>query len=89
MNAPASHNALQATESCEATCAECRHPFAARRRWQRFCCDQCKNDFHGRERRRKAIEKRAVTLYQALAAIASGADPVSTAQAAIDGLKAP
>ena len=32
----------------DGTCANCSQQFRARRKWQRFCTDQCRNEFHAR-----------------------------------------
>jgi len=47
MNAPETHpNALPAAE---APCEGCGKPFARRRRWQRFCSDKCRSDWHRKD----------------------------------------
>lgn len=30
----------------EVLCDACTHPFAPRKRWQRFCSPRCRNDWH-------------------------------------------
>ena len=71
-------------------CAECGTPFVAARRWGRFCTDKCRNDHHGRERRRKAIAAKAPGMFEALQAIAAGCpDAAVRAADAVKGLKAP
>ena len=30
----------------EVPCDACTRPFARRKRWQRFCCAKCRNDWH-------------------------------------------
>jgi hypothetical protein len=39
--------AKRATALPEATCGACNQPFTPRKRWQRFCCSKCRNDWHG------------------------------------------
>lgn len=50
----------------EVKCAECDSLFTPRKPWQVRCSKKCRNAFHGRERRRRAIEARALVLFQAL-----------------------
>lgn len=75
-------------------CAECGTLFAPRRPWQERCSKKCRNDFHGRERRKRAIEARAMVMFEALTKIAEGHnDPIGVnsqlAAEAIKDLKAP
>lgn len=82
--------AAGAAPSAEVPCAECRTPFVARRGWGRFCGSKCRNDFHGRERRKKAIAARALPMFEVLQAIAAGCpDAAARAAEAVKGLKAP
>jgi hypothetical protein len=64
MNAPAMHS--QAAPAVEPACETCRATFQPKRGWARFCSAQCRNAFHGAEKRRKAIERAGVPMYEVL-----------------------
>lgn len=65
MNAPEMRgNALSTTEK---PCEECGSPFAASRRWQRFCKPGCRNEWHrkrqiGPDGRIAELERRVAAL---------------------------
>lgn len=91
MNSPETH--LAEAGATQRSCKECGGLFTPRRAWADFCKNKCRNDFHGRERRKEAIRARSMEMYEALRKIADGlADPwaaAALAQAAIKDLKAP
>jgi len=39
-------------------CSECGKTFKKSSAWQRFCCEQCRNRYHSRLKRREAKERR-------------------------------
>jgi predicted nucleic acid-binding Zn ribbon protein len=60
--------AAGASGAPEAKCEQCGGPCQARRGWQRFCSDKCRNNFHGARRRERLIAKAAPDLFEALLA---------------------
>lgn len=92
MSTPAMHlEAAGEAPDTRVACDECSSLFAPKREWSRFCTRQCRNTFHGRERRRKLIEARALVMFEALTQIAreTGTPYATEAAKAIEGLKAP
>lgn len=64
------HSDAAGVAPAEMTCAECGSPFKPRRSWQERCSKKCRNAFHGLERRKRAIEARALVMFKALTFIA-------------------
>lgn len=65
-------HASAATPQREKPCDECGTPFTFVRRWQRFCGDACRNEFHrkkaiGPEGRLADLERQVAGLKAALA----------------------
>lgn len=82
--------ASAAPATSERPCDTCGTPFAPRKPWQRFCGKRCHTAFHTTEARRKAIEKRALRMYETLVGLAAVEGPVGEiARLAIKDLKAP
>lgn len=69
-------------------CETCGTPFTPKRAWARFCDDRCRNAFHSSEVRAKALQAKAVELYEALRQIAEGGSP-EIARRVLKGLKPP
>lgn len=93
MRQTASQTHLAEAGATQCAMSGCGVLFKRSRRWQAFCSNKCRNDFHARETRIEAIRARAVQMYEALLKIADGfaqgGDAALLAQAAIKDLKAP
>lgn len=68
--APKTH--LAAAGSTQCAMSGCGVLFKRSRRWQTFCSNKCRNDFHAREARIEAIRGRGPAMFEALRAIAAG-----------------
>ena len=63
-----------ASAAVEAACAGCGKLFAAKRRWQRFCSDKCRSDWH--RRNDKPLSQRVEELERRVAELEANAWPV-------------
>lgn len=84
MNAPETReNALQQTQ---ATCRGCHGLFTPARRWQTFCKDSCRADFH---RRTKADPKALADLKRQIADLKAGQHALAARVEKLEGLLNP
>lgn len=65
---PSAAPAVPVSSDASKPCKTCLTQFRSRRRWQEFCSNRCRNEWHGKFARMARIKEAAPDLYEALVA---------------------